>query len=144
MIGVTSDDYDPKAVPVSHAATVMLLDDRPDLHVLMVHRTAKVVFAPDMWVFPGGRVDPDDHLDDFDRLCQGLSDEQASAILEVDRGGLAWWIAAARETLEGGAATGIFGRGRSSGCLDHRRDSETGPRKRIGVRGRAVRARYQP
>ena len=100
MIGVTSDDYDPTAVPVSHAATVMLLDDRPDLHVLMVHRTAKVVFAPDMWVFPGGRVDPDDHLDDFDRLCQGLSDEQASAILEVDRGGLAWWIAAARETLE--------------------------------------------
>ncbi len=100
MKGLTSDDYDPAAVPISHAATVMLLDDRPDLHVLMVHRTAKVVFAPDNWVFPGGRVDPDDHLEDFDRLCRGLSDEQASTILEVDHGGLAWWIAAARETLE--------------------------------------------
>lgn len=99
-MGKTSDDYDPETVPISHAATVMLLDDRPDLHVLMVHRTAKVVFAPDMWVFPGGRVDPDDHLDDFDRLCRGLSDEEASAVLEVERGGLAWWIAAARETLE--------------------------------------------
>lgn len=97
---VNPDDYDPQAVPVSHAATVMLLDDRPDLHVLMVHRTAKVVFAPDMWVFPGGRVDPEDHLEDFDTLCRGLSDEQASAALEVERGGLAWWIAAARETLE--------------------------------------------
>jgi 8-oxo-dGTP pyrophosphatase MutT (NUDIX family) len=99
----TSDDYDPAAVPIRHAATVMLLDDRgPDeeLHVLMVHRTAKVVFAPDMWVFPGGRVDPDDHLDDFETLCTGLTDDEASAILEVDHGGLAWWVAAARETLE--------------------------------------------
>ncbi len=81
----------------------MILDDRgpdDDLHVLMVHRTAKVVFAPDMWVFPGGRVDPDDHLDDFDTICRGLSDEEASTLLDVDRGGLAWWVAAARETLE--------------------------------------------
>lgn len=93
-------DFDPAAVPISHAATVMLLDDRPDLHVLMVRRTGKVVFAPDHWVFPGGRVDPDDHLDDFDRLCHGLSDAEASDIIEVDRGGLAWWIAACRETLE--------------------------------------------
>ena len=112
MQGVTSDDsnppagpdgYDPAAVPIRHAATVMVLDDRgpdDDLHVLMVHRTAKVVFAPDMWVFPGGRVDPDDHLDDFETLCRGLSDEQASTILDVDQGGLAWWVAAARETLE--------------------------------------------
>ncbi|MEZ5340122.1 MAG: hypothetical protein R2706_01355 [Acidimicrobiales bacterium] len=50
-----SDDYDPSTVPISHAATVMLLDDRPDLHVLMLRRTAKVVFASAMWVFPGGR-----------------------------------------------------------------------------------------
>jgi 8-oxo-dGTP pyrophosphatase MutT (NUDIX family) len=106
--GRTSDDYDPAVVPISHAATVMVLDDRGpggDLHVLMVHRTAKVVFAPENWVFPGGRVDPDDHLEDFDTLCRGLSDEQASAILDVERGGLAWWVAAARETLE---ETGIL------------------------------------
>ncbi|MGB5756932.1 MAG: NUDIX hydrolase [Acidimicrobiales bacterium] len=100
MIGMAPEDYDPAAVPISHAATVMLVDDRPDLHVLMVHRTARVVFAADMWVFPGGRVDPDDHLDDFDTLCRGLSDEQASKVLDVPKGGLAWWIAAARETLE--------------------------------------------
>ena len=92
--------YDPHDVPVSPAATVMLIDDRPDLHVLLVHRTAKVVFAPDSWVFPGGRVDPEDHVEDFDRLFRGLSDAEASRILEVDRGGLAWWLAACRETLE--------------------------------------------
>ncbi len=93
-------DYDPLGVPVQPAATVMLVDDRPDLHVLLVHRTAKVVFAADSWVFPGGRVDPTDHVDDFDRLVAGLSDAEASEILDVERGGLAWWLAACRETLE--------------------------------------------
>ncbi len=94
------DDFDPHAVPVRPAATVMLLDDRPDLQVLLLRRTAKVVFAPDNWVFPGGRVDPGDHREDFDRLCVGLSDDEASQILEVEGGGLAWWLAACRETLE--------------------------------------------
>lgn len=93
-------DFDPATVPISDAATVMLIDDRPDLHVLMVRRTSKVVFAPDNWVFPGGRVDSSDDLDNFDSICNGLSDREASAILGVPRGGLAWWIAACRETLE--------------------------------------------
>lgn len=84
----------------------MLVDDRPgpssapDLHVLMVRRTSRVIFAPDAWVFPGGRVDPDDHHDRFDDMFSGLSDEQASRALQVDQGGLAWWLAACRETLE--------------------------------------------
>lgn len=96
----TNLDYDPAEVPVQPAATVMLVDDRPDLHVLLVHRTAKVVFAADSWVFPGGRVDPEDHIDHFDDLVSGLTDVEASAILDVERGGLAWWLAACRETLE--------------------------------------------
>ncbi len=92
--------FDPERVPVRPAATVMLVDDRPDLHVLMVRRTARAVFAPDMWVFPGGRVDAEDHAEDFDRMFSGLTDAQASRILELDHGGLAWWLAACRETLE--------------------------------------------
>ena len=91
---------DPEKVAIRPAATVMLVDDRPDLHVLLVHRTARAVFAPDSWVFPGGRVDPEDHLDDFETLCRGLDDAEASRRLGVDHGGLAWWIAACRETLE--------------------------------------------
>jgi 8-oxo-dGTP pyrophosphatase MutT (NUDIX family) len=96
----------------------MLIDDRPELHVLLVHRTARVVFAPDSWVFPGGRVDPEDHVDDFDTLFRGLSDREASAILGVERGGLAWWLAACRETLEEAglllAADGLDHTGRSA------------------------------
>ena len=101
-----NEPFDPELVPISHAATVMLVDDRPgpsggeELHVLMVKRTARVVFAPAAWVFPGGRVDPEDHHDDFDRICDGLTDAEASAILDVPHGGLAWWLAACRETLE--------------------------------------------
>jgi len=94
------DTFDANTVPVRPAATVMLLDDRPDLHVLMVRRTARVVFAAAMWVFPGGRVDPEDHAEDFEAMFAGLSDAEASRILEVTKGGLAWWLAACRETLE--------------------------------------------
>ena len=89
-----------ESVPIQAAATVMLLDDRPDLHVLMVRRTRRAVFAPDMWVFPGGRVDPQDHEENFSQLFIGLSDSAASNILDVEHGGLAWWLAACRETLE--------------------------------------------
>lgn len=96
----STPDFDPEQVPISPAATVMLLDDRPELHVLMLRRTAKVVFAPDNWVFPGGRVDPEDHADDLDQLFSGLTDAEASRVLEVPQGGLAWWLAACRETLE--------------------------------------------
>ncbi len=96
----TDDDFDPDSVPVRPAATVMLVDDRPDLHVLMVKRTARVVFAPDMWVFPGGRVDPEDHIDSLETVFAGLSNREASRRLGVDHGGLAWWLAACRETLE--------------------------------------------
>ena len=95
-----SDTFDPLTVPIRPAATVMLVDDRPDLHVLMVKRTGRAVFAPDMWVFPGGRVDPEDHANDFNRMFAGLNDAQASRRLGVDKGGLAWWLAACRETLE--------------------------------------------
>lgn len=68
------------ATPAVPAATVVLLRDAPDLEVLMLHKTSQVAFGG-MWVFPGGRVDPED--------AEGTSDE-----LEAAR------RAAARETLE--------------------------------------------
>jgi 8-oxo-dGTP pyrophosphatase MutT (NUDIX family) len=49
------------------AATVVLLRDATDgLEVLMLRRDSRVAFGG-MWVFPGGRVDPEDaHPDDAD------------------------------------------------------------------------------
>ncbi|MEZ5557675.1 MAG: NUDIX hydrolase [Pseudomonadales bacterium] len=51
-----------EAIP---AATVVLLREEPELEVLMLHKTSKVAFGG-MWVFPGGRIDPEDYPADGD------------------------------------------------------------------------------
>lgn len=97
---MVTDQWDNNAVPVRPAATVMLLANRPELEVLMLRRTKNMAFAGDMWVFPGGRVDQIDKAAQLETFMTGLSDAEASARLEVEAGGLAWWLAAIRETLE--------------------------------------------
>lgn len=77
----------------------MIVADRPKLEVLMVQRTSRAVFGPSAWVFPGGRVDPDDAAD-LGHVVHGLEDTEASAMLEVPKNGRAWWVAGLRETLE--------------------------------------------
>jgi 8-oxo-dGTP pyrophosphatase MutT (NUDIX family) len=47
-----------EAVPA--ATTVLLRDGAGGLETLMLRRTAGLDFAAGMWVFPGGRVDPED------------------------------------------------------------------------------------
>ncbi len=94
----TDSEFDPNTVAISPAATVMVIADSPTLRVLMVRRTGRVVFAPDAWVFPGGRVDPADA--EGTDVVRRPSDRAASAALGLESGGLAWWLAAARETLE--------------------------------------------
>ena len=54
------------ATPAIPAATVVLLKDNDEgPEVLMLHRTSEVHFGG-MWVFPGGRIDPEDHPKDGD------------------------------------------------------------------------------
>lgn len=51
-------------VPAIPAATVVPLRDGPDgLETLMLRRNAKLAFAGGMWVWPGGRIDPEDYRD---------------------------------------------------------------------------------
>src|SRR5690242_17035470 len=89
-------------VDVQPAATVMLVrDGRPgSLEVLMLRRHPEAVFAADAWVFPGGRVDDGDRLAGPGPGVLGPSDTEASAALGMASGGLAWWVAAARECFE--------------------------------------------
>lgn len=77
----------------------MIVDDRPDLQVLLVQRTSRAVFGPSAWVFPGGRVDPDDAVD-VSHVTHGLDDARATSLLDVPANGRAWWVAGLRETLE--------------------------------------------
>jgi len=79
------------------AATVMLVRDTPGgLEVYMVQRPGRGDF-PDLHVFPGGKVDEEDWSP---QLCFGIDDQQASMRLGIDRGGLRYWVAVARECFE--------------------------------------------
>lgn len=94
------NEFDPESVPIRPAATVMLIDDRPDLQVFMLERHANTVFAGGMWVFPGGAVDEQDDAGYFDGVSTHRSDAEASSLMDLDRGGLAYYMAAVRETFE--------------------------------------------
>lgn len=97
---MTDTAFDPAAVPVRPAATVLICDERPDLHVLMLKRNARSIFVGDMWVFPGGAVDPGDATPRADAAVEHLTDVAASRALGIDGGGIAYWVAALRETFE--------------------------------------------
>lgn len=90
---------DPDDVPVRDAATVLVVRDAPELEVLMVQRAGRLAFAANAWVYPGGRVDLSDAANAA-RVGVNLTDTDASAMLEMESGGLAWWFAAIRETIE--------------------------------------------
>lgn len=91
----------PAGKPLREAATVMLLRDSDDgLEVFMLRRTLNAAFVGGAYVFPGGAVDPADRADDVTEQCIGLTDAVASDLLGVDRGGLAYWVAALRECFE--------------------------------------------
>lgn len=83
------------------AATIILArDSAHGIEVFMMKRTTAVTFAKGMHVFPGGGVDASDHAQDMHALCIGVDDARASAQLGIERGGLAYWIAAIRECFE--------------------------------------------
>lgn len=93
-------DYDPANVAIRPAATVMLVDDRPNLQVLMMQRHANTIFAGGMWVFPGGSVDADDDSKDYQAISNHRTDEEASQLMGLQSGGLAFYVAAIRESFE--------------------------------------------
>lgn len=92
--------FDPSLVPIRPAATIILVADRPELEVLLLRRRAGSAFVPGMVVFPGGGVDGSDGAPEARARCQGLDDREASARLGLERDGIAYWVAAIRETFE--------------------------------------------
>src|SRR5277367_2656854 len=94
------------SVTLRDAATVMLIRDADDgeggtaIEVCMLRRNLASEFVAGAYVFPGGSVDPEDRGPRAAALCQGRSDAEASAVLGVDSGGLAFWVAALRECFE--------------------------------------------
>lgn len=91
--------------PIRPAATVIIARSagehpRAGFEIFMLRRTNQAAFAGGMYVFPGGRVDPDDHLHRYDTLRQGPSPDQASQQAALGAEWRGFWIAGIRESFE--------------------------------------------
>lgn len=137
---------DPDAVPVRDAATVMLLRDGPGgMEVCMLLRNLQSDFVGGAFVFPGGAVDPSDGLPEVEPLCAGLTDAEASRHLDVPSGGLAYWVAAVRESFEeAGVLVAVDADDRvvsfadpevAGRFVEHRRAVDSGERRLVEVLG---------
>ena len=99
------------AVTPKNAATVILLRNREPggFDVFLLKRHAKSSFMGGNYVYPGGRVDPNDGFSETQSLSKGMTFEEAQKILGGDTltslGSFAHWIAAIRELFE---EAGVF------------------------------------
>jgi 8-oxo-dGTP pyrophosphatase MutT (NUDIX family) len=131
-------------VPVRDAATVMLVrDGARGVEVFMLRRNLQSDFVGGAYVFPGGAVDDHDRHENLDAVCRGRSDAEASSQLDVDRGALAFWVAAIRECFE--EAGVLLAYDRSGGVIrldepsvearfvEHRRAVDSGERRLVEV-----------
>ena len=84
-----------KAKPATPAATIVLLRDSDDgPEVLMLRKNAKIDFGG-MWVFPGGRIDPEDEAPDGEpegtARNAAAREAQEEAGIEVDPTAFVWF-----------------------------------------------------
>jgi len=89
-----------KQIPRPAATLLLLRAAASGPEVFMLQRTSKAAFLPGAFVFPGGALDADDASERAARRVRGLDDAQASARMGLASGGLAYWVAAARECFE--------------------------------------------
>jgi 8-oxo-dGTP pyrophosphatase MutT (NUDIX family) len=85
-------------IPAIPAATVVLLRDGADgIETLMLRRNSKLAFAGGSWVWPGGRIDPDDYNanepDDILTAARraAVRETNEEAGLVIDDAGLVWF-----------------------------------------------------
>lgn len=87
------------ARPIDAASLLIFRNDGRDLQVLMGRRRSKARFMPDVYVFPGGALDPEDCLARPATLpCPGLAQQVAVGSSRRRAVGLA--MAAVREAWE--------------------------------------------
>lgn len=90
-----------KVQPIRPAATVILVREAGTaFEIFMLKRTGRASFAGGMFVFPGGRVDSDDHLHRYDAVRAGPSASQAAQVTALGAEWRGYWIAGIRESFE--------------------------------------------
>ena len=90
----------PTSEPVPAATVILIRDGARSPEVLLIERHARSEFLPDMYVFPGGRVEKNDA--ELARHMTGIGGARASELLNgIDPElALAFFAAAIRETFE--------------------------------------------
>src|SRR5207253_3155418 len=63
IAGLRRDGRPTGAAAVPAATVVLIRDGRDGLEVLLARRSSQLAFHGGAWVFPGGRIDPDDYCD---------------------------------------------------------------------------------
>jgi glyoxylase-like metal-dependent hydrolase (beta-lactamase superfamily II)/8-oxo-dGTP pyrophosphatase MutT (NUDIX family) len=87
-------------VPRPAATLILVRDAGTGMEVFMIRRTQSAAFMGGAHVFPGGGVDASDASAELAAHCEGLDDAEASRMLGLEQGGLAYWAAAMRECFE--------------------------------------------
>ncbi|MGE3324149.1 MAG: NUDIX domain-containing protein [Acidimicrobiia bacterium] len=91
--------FDPRAVALRDAATVMLVRDASrGPEVFMLRRSTRAGFVAGAHVFPGGAVDPSDAS--AHRVVRGRTATEIDKALGIECGGLSFWLAVVRECFE--------------------------------------------
>lgn len=88
------------ATPVPAATIILLRDAKLSPEVLLVQRSPRSEFLPDLYVFPGGRVDDTDHdlVARLGRIDAAEAGRRAPSVAQEMVG--AYFVAAIRETFE--------------------------------------------
>ncbi len=87
------------SLPLPSTTLMLLRQGTGGMQVLMLKRVARAAFGG-AWVFPGGLLDEQDRDPQLYRRCIGIDDAHASRAVSLPRNGLAYWVAAIRETFE--------------------------------------------
>lgn len=117
--------------PAPAATVILLRDSVAGPEVLLLERHAKSEFLPDAYVFPGGRVDAEDHA--LAARVAGVTAAQAGAALRTVEPDLAlgFFVAAIRETYEESGL--LLARRRGSSALLDAASASALARHRLGV-----------
>jgi 8-oxo-dGTP pyrophosphatase MutT (NUDIX family) len=136
----------PGVVVPRPAATVMVVRDaHRGFEVLMLRRNVEAAFVAGAHVFPGGAVDPTDGAAEVAAHCTGRGDADASVVLGLESGGLAYWVAAVRECFEeaglllaydaGGSLLSLVEPDVAGRFASHRADLNAGRRRLVDICG---------
>ena len=88
-------------ISIKPAATVILMREakKGDFEIFMVKRSSRSPFGS-LYVFPGGKLDPEDSDNGLYPCCEGMDDAAASRQLGITDNALSFWIACIRECFE--------------------------------------------